>query len=261
MTNSITPFGSLSVGIGEAPCNFTFADLKNELARMLDDDFTYWTSAELGHNLNRAERLFCWLTLAYERTVTFNLTNASYVQDILAQLPDFWAALRITHTGGVRLRPMKIHELDARDKTWRARAGSPLRYAQVGFQKLFITPQPASGSHTLEFVYAAEPSEMVAPSDVPALPSDQQAAILDIAFYLSRQKEGSSELQGATEYLKRGVDQARKYFGFTLAKARAQNYDLESWDLRSADLSRFEIKLARQKALVEKQKRENAPNG
>lgn len=254
-SGSLSLSGFLQQGVGETSCDFTLADLRSRLWKMLDDaeGGTYYSVQVVDHALNRAERLFCLLTHCFEKTVSFALTNGQAFYGIKDQITDFVACLRISHAG-TRLRSDTIHELDGRDSTWRTRAGNPTRYIQEGFDMFAITPQPASGVHTLQFTYSAEPPPMTLPTSVPTIPGDQQAALLDIAFYLARLPEGSIELQNATEYLKRGIDQAQKYASFVRSKSRGQIYDTQPFDLRSFERGRLDVKLAHQKTMQRKQK-------
>lgn len=254
-SGSLSLSGFLQQGIGETSCDFTLADLRSRLWKMLDDaeGGTYYSTQVVDHALNRAERLFCLLTHCFEKTVSFALTNNQAFYSVKDQIADFVACLRISHAG-TRLRPGTIHELDGRDSTWRVRAGNPTRYIQEGFDMFAITPQPAGGVHTLQFTYSAEPPPMTLPTSVPTIPGDQQAALLDIAYYFCRLPEGSIELQNATEYLKRGLEQAQKYASFTRARSRGQLYDTPSFDLRSFERGRLDVKLVHQKAMQRKQK-------
>lgn len=253
---SVAPAGFANSGIGEAPCNITVADFKTRLGKLLDDPgHVYYTESEILHVLNIAQRLFCFLTLAIERTVTFNLTNGQNFYRITDQLVDFIAPLRVSHAGR-RLRSDTIHQMNLRDAAWRTRPGNPVRYAQHGLNKLWITPQPASGSHTLDFTYAAEPAELVNDTDVPEIPGDQQTVLEDFAFFFLRLKEGGAELQNAGQYLKRALDATQKYASFVRAKNRAQQYDRMPLDLESFDRSAFELKLTQQKAAMMKAKKD-----
>lgn len=256
ITSQSLNYGVVAAGIGEAPCIITVAEYMIRLGKMLDDpDHIYYTEAEILHALNRAERLFCFLTLCYEKTVSFVLTNGQNYYDISDQISDFLVPLRVSHSG-TRLSPDTLHTLDLRDSTWRARAGNPKRYVQQGFNKLWITPQPASGSHTLSLTYAAEPPAMVANGDVPTIPGEQQVHLQDAAYYFLRMPEGSAELQAAIPYLQRFVEAAQKYRRFTLARSKGQAYDRMPMDLERFDRGSLEIRLARQRQMVKKQKEE-----
>lgn len=246
-SGGLTPSGHLFIGVGELPCFLTLDDLKAQLSQMLDDPFVYYTAAEITQALNIAQRIFILLTHAYEKTVSFTLTNGQAWHQISDQVTDFLGALRVDHVNSsTRLRSDTVHNLDLRDVLWRARAGNPTRYAVLGFQWLALTPQPASGSHTLSFTYVAEPPELVSGSDVPVIPADQQVHLPDAAYFILRLKEGGQELQNALEYWRRFVEAAKKYRDFMMARSKSQLYDRYPLDIDSSDLSRFMLKLARQ---------------
>jgi hypothetical protein len=241
------PQGTAAANAYVAPsvvCDLDLAELKSRLAQMLDDPEVYWTANEMRHAINQAQRLWCFLTLCIERTVSFTLTNAQAFYSINDQITDFLAPLRVSFSG-TRLRSDTIHNLDLRDSTWRARPGNPTRYAQSGFDLLAVTPQTVSGSNTLSFTYAAEPAELTSDADVPEIPSEQQPHLVDGAFYFLRLKEGGQELQNAADYLKRFLAAAQKYASFVRSKSRGQLYDRAPFDLATFDKGRFDIKMKR----------------
>ncbi len=238
-TGTALPFVAPSV-----VCDLTLGELKLRLSEMLDDPFVYWTENEVRHALNQAQRLWCFLTLCLERTVTFTLTNAQAFYSIDDQVTDFLCPLRVSFSGA-RLKSDTLHNLDLRDSTWRARPSNPTRYAQSGFDLLAVTPQTVTGTNTISFTYAAEPAELSLDSDAPEIPPDQQPHLVDIAYYILQLKVGGQELQNAAQYLKRGLAAAEKYASFVRAKSRGQLYDRPPLDLATYDKGRFDIKLKR----------------
>lgn len=222
-------------------CTQNLGQMRDQLAQMLDDpQMVYYTPAEMAHALNLSQRLFAFLTLCVERTVSFALTNAQTWYQLSGQISDFIAPLRILHSG-TRLTASTIHDLDARDDSWRSTAGNPTRYCQPGHDLFAITPQPASGVHTLSLTYAAWPAEMTNNGDTPEIPADQQPHLIDSAYYLLRLKEGGQEGAAAVRYFQRFLQHTGKYTNFARAKNRAQHYDVEP--LENIDISRFEWKL------------------
>jgi len=206
----------------------------------------YWTPAEIDHAINVAQRLWCLLTLCLEKTVVYTLsTDGRAFYLISDQIDDFIVPLRVSHTGGARLKSDTIHNLDLRSSTWRVTPGPPTRYAQYGFDLLAITPQPTVAS-TLTITYAAEPVELVADADVPDIQPEQQVHLEQFAFWFARLKEGGAELQNAVANLNTFLDAATKYASFTRARSRAQLYDNIPFDVASFDRGRFEIKLKNQ---------------
>lgn len=241
---SVTPSGLLRIN----SCTFTLYELLVRLYERLDDPGpvvpVYYTKAEAIHALNVTQRLFCLLTLCIERTATFNITNAQAFQAIRAQLSDFLVPLRILFNG-TRLLTDTLHSLDMADDTWRNRAGNPLRYAQAGFNGLWITPQPAAGSNTLAVTYAAEPAVLVNDSDSPEIPDEQQIHLPDGAYFILRLKEGGAELQAAVPYLERFLQAAKKYAVYTRARCKGQQYDRKPMDLNLGEISRILLKMSK----------------
>lgn len=243
---SFTPSGQLLTGRGEVACNVTVGEFKVRLGALLDDPtHIYYTEAAILHALNVGQRLFALITLCIERTVTIALTNGQDYYDLSAQLTDYLLPLRVTHSG-VQLKPDTLNNLDLRNRAWRATAGTPTRYAREGLDRLWITPQPASGVHTLEIVCACEPAALVLDTDIPEVPGDQSTALEDFAVWWLRFFEGGQEHANTLVYLRRFLDDASKYAAFVRAKNRAQGYDNWPPELSLYDKSRFEVKLARE---------------
>ncbi len=248
-TGGLTPAGRLLTGRDETACNVTVAAFKTRLGQLLDDPtHIYYTEAEILHALNVGQRLWGLITLCFERTASLTLTNGQDYYEVSSQIDDYLLPLRVS-LSGTRLKCDTLNNLDLRNRAWRATPGTPLRYAREGFDKLWITPQPASGGpYVLDFIYAAMPDVLILDTDVPEIPGDNSASLQDFAFWWLRFKEGGQEAQNANLYLKRFLDAAGKYASFVRAKNRAQGYDNWPPELTLYDRSRFEVKLARQRA-------------
>ncbi len=111
---------------------------------------------------------------------------------------------------------------------------------------IFLLIALAGSVNALSMTYAAEPTEMVADSDFPEIPPEQQVFLADGAMWYLRLKEGGAELQAAVKYLKRFLENAQDYQAFTHARSRAQAYDRVPPDLSTFDHARFEFKLKNQ---------------
>ncbi len=242
--------GPLTTAAAPAPttvaCAMTVAELRLQVEQRVDDPAIYYSPDEILHAINISQRVWCLLTRCLEKQASFTLTNAvAFYDDIRLQIPDFLLPLRVYHSG-TRLIADTLHNLNLRDSTWRARAGNPTRYAMAGWKLLAITPQPASGVHTLDFWYAAEPATLVGESDTPQIPPEQQIFLPDCAAWILRLKEGSVELQSAKKFLDRFLEAAAKHGQFVGARSQGQLYDSPPFDLASWDRSRFLIKLKQQ---------------
>lgn len=227
-------------------CDLTLANLQDRLAERLDDPLhIYYSLPQKRHALNMAQNLWALVTLCIERTATFTLTNGVAFYKPRTQLTDYLVPLRVLHSGS-RLNNDSVHNFDAMSDSWRATAGNPERYATLGFDALWITPQPASGSHTLTFIYAAEPAQLVNSTDIPEIPNEQLVHIEDIAYFLLRLPEGGQEMAAAMEFFKRGVAGMQKYQKFVRNKTQGQVYDTDPLDEAATDIGRWVIKLPKQ---------------
>lgn len=224
----------------------TLAQIRARVLYSLDDaGGVYWTPAEVDHSINVAQRLWCLLTLCLEKTTSFTLVTDQAFYRVSDQIDDFIVSLRVSFSG-TRLKSDTIHNLDLRSTTWRQTPGDPTRYAQHGFNLLAVTPQPASGTPSLDMVYAAEPAVMVLDADVPEIEPEQQIWLERFAFWFCCLKNGGIELKNAGKFLNEFLDAAAKYASFTRARSRAQMYDNVPFDLASYDRSRWEIKIRNQ---------------
>lgn len=223
----------------------TLSELTIRLLERVDDDASYYTSAETTHALNVALRLFCLITLCVERTATFTLAagQAFYrITESPISITDFIVPLRVT-VAGARVRPYTIHQLNLESSSWRSTAGTPAKYAQDGYEQFAITPQPSGGSTSLALTYAAVPAALAISGDTPEIPTEQQPLLIDFAIWWLRAKEGGAEFMGTNEFLNRFLDGAQKYAEFVRARSKSQLYDRQPPDISKFDRSRFAFKL------------------
>ena len=223
----------------------TLLDLTARLLERVDDDSSYYTSAEQKHALNVALRLFCLLTLAVERTASFTLAAGQAFYTISSSpisLTDFIVPLKLT-VAGARVRPCTIHDLNLFSSTWRSTAGTPDKYAQDGYEQFAITPQPAGGATSLALTYAAVPAVLVNSGDTPEIPEEHHQDLIDFGVWWLRAKEGGAEFQSTNELLNRFLDNAQKYGEFVRARSKGQLYDRQPPDISKFDRSRFAFKL------------------
>lgn len=228
----------------EVACALTLSELNARTARSLDDpNMIYWTPDEYTWAVNVSQRLFCLITRCLEREASFTLVNGQAIyDDIRLQITDFLLPLRVNFSG-TRLTNDLFHSLDMRDSIWRNRAGNPVRYSMLGWKMLAITPQPATGSNTLDVFYAAEPPELVNAGDLAVIAPEQQIFLPDAAHWILRLKEGGTELQNAKPYLERFTTAAGKYAKFIESRSGGQTYDTPPFDTNSFEMGRFNLKL------------------
>lgn len=221
------------------------SELTTRLLERVDDDSSYYTAAEQKHALNVALRLSCRISLAVERTATFTLASGQAFYTISGapiSLTDFIVPLRVT-CAGARVQPCTIADLDFLSSSWRSTAGTPNKYAQLGYDEFAITPQPANGATSLALTYAAVPAALVNSGDTPEIPEERHQDLIDFAVWWLRAKEGGAEFQSTNELLNRFLDNAQKYAEFVRARSMGQLYDRQPPDISKFDRSRFAFKL------------------
>jgi hypothetical protein len=203
--------------------------------------------------LNKAQRLFCLLTLCLEKTATYNLSANTAFYLPSASITDFLVPLRVRMSTGSRLYPATIHELNNFDSNWRVTTGTPNKYVTQGFDLLALAPVPAAGGSALSITYAATPAVLAANGDTPEIPEEIQDCLIDYALYLLRLKEGGQELQKTLPRLNDFLNTAQLYGEFVRARSKAQLYDKEPPDLSTFDRSRLmKLILASQKGTTKR---------
>lgn len=209
------------------------------LERLDDTGGVYYLTSEVTAALNKAQRLFCFLTHCLERTATFDLTAGQFAYNLKddADFATFLLPLRVT-CDGRRVQPKTIHQLDTRNSRWRLKRGTPTDYAMLGFDSLFIYPTPDAPGASLVITAACEPVALVSGSDVPEIPEEDHPALPRFARYYLRAKEGGVEFQNTLEDLKIFLEAIGQRAESQRAQGMAQRFDrITTFDLKSADLS------------------------
>ena len=172
----------------------TLGEIEAKLrARVGDGGSSYWTAAEVAEAVNAAQRIFALLTWCLESRGTLSvLANQAEVR-LLAAFPSMIAVIRMENPDGERLFPTTVNGFAAGDDHWRAaRAVYPGFYAVHGFDYALFFPAP-SGSVNLTVTYARGPAAVAVAGDVPEIPEEYHAALVDGAEPLLRLKEGGQE--------------------------------------------------------------------
>lgn len=221
----------------------TCADLYGRLLKRIDEDSTspvYYSISETLWALNAGQRLFVLLTLCLETTDDLPLTAGTAHYRLLGTFSDFLLPLRVrvAGSGGARVRPMRLEELDALTPSWQGTAGSPERYACLGFDHLSIYKQPASSGTSLDVTYARCPAAMVASSS-PEIPEEYHPSLIDAAIPLLRLKEGGQEFQKSLQYFERFLQAAAKMGNYVRARNQAAQYDRVPPDIARMDVSKL----------------------
>jgi hypothetical protein len=196
----------------------------------------YYPYAEVLSALNRGQRMFVLLTLCLETTVTFVGNNSAFYE-MRSYFPDWMLPLRISTVSGMRVRPVRLADLDALDSQWIVATGTTTgRYAALGFE--FLATYPASTA-PLIVTYAQAPPAMVQETDVPAINEDYHPALIDFAIPWLRMKEGGQEFEKSLVYLKRFFSEADREAAYVRQRNLAARYDNLPFELRRLDRSKF----------------------
>jgi len=224
-------------------CFVTGEDLYERLLKRLDEDAVspvFYSVSEAMWALSAAERLFVLLTLCLEKTDDLVLTAGVCHYRLLNSFSDFLLPLRVRVSGssGGRVRPMRLGDLDALNPAWQATAGTPERYACVGFDHFSVYKQPASSGVSLDVTYARCPVTLVTTSS-PEIPEEYHPSLLDAAIPLLRMKEGGQEFTKSLRFFDRFLQAAGKMGAYVRARNQAAQYDREPPDLARMDLSKL----------------------
>lgn len=230
--------------------------IKTRAWQRLDDTDpgTFYGATSVLDSINKGQRLYALLSLCLERTKNFTVSASTtfYTPRSVSGFSDWLFPLRIT-SGGTRVKPFKLHELDALDSQWITRThtgGKALRYCSLGFDFLAVTPTPSSGTETLSVTYCAEPAALTVDGNTPEIPEEDHPYLVDFVIYHQSLQEGGGEFQSRLSYLERFLEGVVKRRTLTRNRAIAQSYDYVPSELKLNDLSRlFTIKLEREKRI------------
>jgi len=224
----------------------TAGDLKTRLFKRLGEDSsapTYYTNSEVLNALNAAERLFCLITLCLESTAVLTLSAGVAWYLPLSTLSNWLLPLRMRITGGAKLEPARLEELDALSLTWEETAGTPSRYCSLGWNLLAFYKQPASGGTTIDVTYARGPAAMTTDASTPEIPEEYQPCLVECAIPFLRIKEGGQEFTKSLYHFDSFLKDAAKMALFVRARNLSQRYDKLPFELESFDRSKL-LKLA-----------------
>lgn len=206
----------------------------------------FYPTLEIVAALNEAQRFFCLLTLALEKTTAWSVPSGTTFFRMLQLttggnliFPDWIVPLRITTTAGAKVRPGRLDDLSSLDSQWMAQPGAPYRYAHLGADLLAIYGQPAAGGTTLNVTYARSPLVMAADADTPEIPGEYHPALVSYAIYRVRQVEGAQEFAKAIPLLGEFLDAAAKYAAYVRARNRGGQYDKVPFEIEAFDRSQL----------------------
>lgn len=216
------------------------SQMQGEILTRIDDNAAApvsVTSAEAIAAVNEGQQFFSWLTLCLETTEPLTLPANAAFGSIRTVFPDFLAPLRIA-VGGIRLRPCTLGDLDTFNDQWQATAGSPTRYAQLGFNFWAVTPQQTFDLLS-QWTYARSPVLLVNPTDTPEIPKEYHPALVAYGLYRVKLKEGAQGLQRGMGQFNEFMDAAKEHGDFVRARSRAAAYDTLPWEAAVYDRARL----------------------
>lgn len=206
----------------------------------VDPSLMHYGPTEVLAALNQCQRLFCLVTLCLETTADFGLTGLPRYQ-MLNQFADWIAPLRLRNALGNKIRPCRLADLAALDRSWAAHAGTPTRYARTGFDLLSFYQQNTS---TIPMTYARSAVELLStyPADngqAPEIPARYHPALIDGAIPILRVKEGMQEWQKVLPQWDRFIEAIQELAGVVRARNIEQGFDSIPVEIKRYDRSRM----------------------
>jgi hypothetical protein len=218
----------------------------NRIWRRLDEDPNnpvYYPPSVVLNALNVAHRLWCYLTLVIEKTVTFNILANTAFYKLSDQIGDMIVPLRVTYTNSgsmTRLRPTTLHQLNMFGPWSRTpvdlNTPTPKRYSYSGSDLIAVYPQ-VNSSDSINITYASFPSLIVGPGDTFGIPDEDVNLLPDAAVYILRIPEGGVELNLSEPGFNRFLSAAQKTASYMRERMKAQRYDMIPPDVDYKDRS------------------------
>ena len=197
---------------------------------------TFYPVTEITAALNEADRMFCLLTLALEKTVLWTAPAATAITRMLLAFPDWMVPLRLANEFGAPIRPCRLHDLWALDSQWPIAAGDPIRYATAGSNLLALYPQPVA-PQDIFVTYVRSPLGLVLDADTPETPTEYHPAYIPYAIYRLRQVEGGEPFAASLPLFATFLDAATEYNVFMRTRNIGAGYDAVPMELKLYDRS------------------------
>lgn len=204
---------------------------------------TFYPLAEQVAAVNEGQRFFCLLTLALETTLPWTVAASSTWTHMLSVFPDWICPLRLSTTFGAKIRPSRLADLGAMDSGW---LNSPLnapnipsRYTSLGADLVGVYGQPTYAGLVLNWTYARAPVALVLPADVPEIPAEYHARLVEYGIYRLRQLESGQELQKALQCFNGFLDGAQHYAAYVRSRNLSSRYDKVPFELEGFDRSQL----------------------
>lgn len=207
------------------------------LERLDDSGGVFYLTSEVTSAINKAQRIFAFLSHCIERSATLTLVADQYNYKLKddSDFATFLLPLRAV-CNGARLQSRTVGWMDAKNTRWRLKRDTPTDYAMLGFDLLFCYPTPDASGFEIDLTFVAEPVALSSGSDVPEIFEEDHPALIDFAIYWLRLKEGGLESQNTMPMLKRFLEAASMRAAAQRAQGLAQKFDrIVTFDLASVD--------------------------
>lgn len=195
------------------------------LARVGAPDAVFWTAAEATEAINAAQRVFTFFTWCLESRGTLALSGDQTEARLLGTFPSLIAVTRVENVDKERLFPSSVGGFAAASDRWRGeRATYPGFYAVHGFDYAMFFPAPSAAT-SLTVTYARGPAALASAGDVPEIPEEYHAALVDGAEPLLRMKEGGQEFAKAKDSWKKFLTAASECSARVRERNQRAGYD------------------------------------
>jgi hypothetical protein len=251
----------------------TFDSIRSRVISRLEWGATDATAKSLaGAAINEGQRIFCFLTLCLEATRPLILTPGKAFYRMYTEKWDDWLVpLRLNlssdTSGGAdtqfgnpelgaampnqqltpglvaptspKLRAASLYEMAAASDTFVTDSGTPSMYGCIGWDLLFFNSRPTIVGQKVNTTYARSSVAMVNDGDIPEMHDADHEALIGYGVWRLRANEGGQELQSANSLMKEYLDCAKQRANQVRARALAQRYDRQPFELESIDYSKL----------------------
>lgn len=210
----------------------TFAEIRSQVLQRLDEDPLnplYFTNTIATDAINEGLNIFSSLTWCVEKTASLTITD-TYTDLLGAELPRVVAPLKL-YRGTTRIQPARVQEFAAEDVYWRIRTGTAKRYATMGASLLVLDLKPTTGT-VFTLTHAATAADLASDSDVPEIPLEDHAALVDYAEWRMLATAGGAEFVAAKACLDRFLAAAARRAASVRARFSTLGYDRQPRELK-----------------------------
>lgn len=191
---------------------YTLEELKNQLTERLGENSTFWVEDEKRDAINEA--LCVWQLMVGEFTVGISMSaDGGAFYGVPAQI----GAVQRIKFEGTPLTLSSVNELDLGSPGWQGVAGTPTMYALMGLNMFALSPQPTSGTITIDGI--SETPTLTNDGDYVMLGDELLNRILDYAEHYCSFKEGVGEFDAQQTGFGLFIEAAGKRNGVLLASA------------------------------------------